>query len=88
MQTYLSMFFNSAEGFELLTNRSVLTFKIPKCTIIRMPSCKISKFDRKICILGSTETTRLLLEAGANVSAINRVKRTASQLGAFIGKAN
>ena len=53
-----------------------------------MPSCKISKFDRKICILGSTETTRLLLEAGANVSAINRVKRTASQLGAFIGKAN
>jgi len=35
---------------------------------------------------GSTETTRLLLEAGANVSAINRVKRTASQLGAFIGR--
>ena len=35
--------------------------------------------------LGSTDTVRLLLEAGAKPHAINNVNRTASQLGAFVG---
>ena len=35
--------------------------------------------------IGSVETARVLLEAGASIKAINKVNRTASQLGAFVG---
>jgi len=34
---------------------------------------------------GSTDTVRVLLEAGAKPGAINKIKRTAAQLGAFVG---
>jgi len=37
-------------------------------------------------MLGSVETTRVLLEAGARVSAENNIGRTAAQLGAFVGE--
>lgn len=36
--------------------------------------------------LGSVDTTRVLLEAGARVNAENNLGRTAAQLGAFVGK--
>ena len=35
--------------------------------------------------LGSLDTTRVLLEAGAKVHAENNLGRTAAQLGAFVG---
>lgn len=35
--------------------------------------------------LGSLDTTRVLLEAGAKVNAENNLGRTAAQLGAFVG---
>jgi len=35
---------------------------------------------------GSVNTVRILLEAGANPRAENKIKRTASQLGAFVGR--
>ena len=38
------------------------------------------------CITGSLETTKVLLEAGADKGARNDINRTASQLGAFTGK--
>lgn len=35
---------------------------------------------------GSTDTVRLLLEAGAKPDVVNKIKRTAAQLGAFVGR--
>ena len=35
---------------------------------------------------GSVDAVRVLLEAGARVSAVNNIGRTAAQLGAFVGK--
>lgn len=44
-------------------------------------------FDLSICSCsGSVDATRVLLEAGARVSAENNIGRTAAQLGAFVGK--
>ena len=37
-------------------------------------------------LAGSTEVVRMLLEAGAKTGVINKVNRTASQLGAFVGR--
>ena len=39
-----------------------------------------------VVTVGSVDTTRVLLEAGARVNAENCLGRTAAQLGAFIGK--
>lgn len=36
--------------------------------------------------LGSLETTKVLLEAGADKGAQNKINKTAAQLGAFTGK--
>ena len=35
---------------------------------------------------GCTEVVRLLLEQGANKDTVNKINRTASQLGAFVGE--
>ena len=37
---------------------------------------------------GSLETTKVLLEAGADKGAQNKINKTAAQLGAFTGKIN
>ena len=37
-------------------------------------------------ISGNTEATRVLLEAGANTTTVNKVGRNAAQMGAFVGK--
>ena len=37
-------------------------------------------------ISGSTDTVRLLLEAGAKPDVVNNINRTAGQLGAFVGE--
>lgn len=39
-------------------------------------------------LAGSTETVQMLLQAGAKTDIINKVKRTAAQLGAFCGRHN
>lgn len=56
---------------------------------IQKDTCSGNPFDRgviRILFSGNTEVTRLVLEAGAKVTDVNSVGRTAAQMAAFIGK--
>ena len=69
----------------LLRNCCIFTFHNGQNLSLETVVIIVFIASNNIIFVGSTEIVRTLLEGGAKPYAVNKIKRTASQLGAFVG---
>ena len=91
---YVQLFWVNKIAMLLCTVVHVNLFKLNAFSLVFSMDSSLAKCWPYLCTngsfygsfyLGSLDTTRVLLEAGAKVNAENNLGRTAAQLGAFVG---